>query len=81
MSHRKMAKFKTLLVCQKICFQQETSLCTSSTCLTYLQIVEKMQWKLWKEELISQNMHYQPLFTRSSRQKMAKLKHYQCFEK
>ena len=27
----------------------------------YLQIVEKIQWKLL-EELISQSMHYQPLF-------------------
>ena len=29
--------------------------------VTYLQSVEKMQWKL-QEELISHNMHYQPLF-------------------
>ena len=40
---------------------------------TYLQSVEKIQWKLW-EELISQSMHYQPLFTRCSYHKMAKLK-------
>ena len=40
---------------------------------TYLQSVEKIQWKLL-EELISQSMHYQPLFTRCSYRKMAKLK-------
>ena len=31
----------------------------------YLQNVEMIQWKL-QEELISQNMHYQLLFTRCS---------------
>ena len=40
---------------------------------TYLQSVEKIQRKL-KEELISQSMHYQPLFTRCSHHKMDKLK-------
>ena len=40
---------------------------------TYLQSVEKIQWKRQKE-LISQSMHYQPLFTRCSHRKMAKLK-------
>ena len=40
---------------------------------TYLQSVEKIQWKL-KEELISQSMHYQPLFTMCNWCKMAKLK-------
>ena len=38
--------------------------------VTYLQSVKKIQWKLL-EELISQSMHYPPLFTRSSCQKMA----------
>ena len=42
-------------------------------CVTHLQSIEKIQWKLW-EELISQSMHYQPLFTRCNLQKMAKLK-------
>ena len=41
--------------------------------VTYLQSVEKIQWKLQKE-LISQSMHYQPLFTRCSCLKMPKLK-------
>ena len=41
--------------------------------VTYLQNAEKIQWQLW-EELISQSVHYQPLFTRYSHQKMAKLK-------
>ena len=41
--------------------------------VTYLQSAEKIQWKLL-EELISQSMHYPPLFTRCSCQKMAKLK-------
>ena len=39
--------------------------------VTYLQGAENIQWKLL-EELISQSMPYQPLFTWS--QKMAKLK-------
>ena len=39
--------------------------------VTYMQIIEKIQWKL-KEELISQSMHYQTLFTRCSRRKMVK---------
>ena len=39
----------------------------------YMQGVEKIQWKLY-EELISQCMQYQPLFTRSSCRKMAKSK-------
>ena len=38
--------------------------------VTYLQSVEKIQWKLY-EELISQSMHYQPLFTRFNHPKMA----------
>ena len=33
-----------------------------------LQSVEKIQWKL-SEELISEYMHYQPLFTMYSRRK------------
>ena len=41
--------------------------------VTYLQNAEKIQWRLY-EELISQSMHYQQLFTRSSRWKMAMLK-------
>ena len=42
--------------------------------VTYLQSDEKIQWKLL-EELISQSMPYQPLFTWHSRhKKMAKLK-------
>ena len=41
--------------------------------VTYLQNAEKIQWKLL-DELISQCMHYQPLFTKCSRRKMAKLK-------
>ena len=39
--------------------------------VTYLQIVEKIQWKLL-EELISQSMHCQPLFIKYCRRKMAK---------
>ena len=39
--------------------------------ITYLQSVEKIQWKFW-EELISQSMHYQPLFTMCNHHKMAK---------
>ena len=38
--------------------------------VTYLQSVEKIQWKLY-EELISQCMHYQPLFTGFNHPKMA----------
>ena len=38
--------------------------------VTYLQIVEKIQWKLL-EELISQSMHCQLLFIKYSRWKMA----------
>ena len=41
--------------------------------LTYLQSVEKIQWKLY-EELTSQCMHYQPLFTMCTHREMAKLK-------
>ena len=41
--------------------------------VTYLQSVVTIQWKLY-EELISQSIHYQPLFTRCSHPKMAKLK-------
>ena len=41
--------------------------------VTYLQSVEQIQWKL-QEELISQSMHYQPIFTACSYRKMAKLK-------
>ena len=41
--------------------------------VTYLQSAEKIQWKLL-EELISQSMPYQPLFTWRSHSKMAKLK-------
>ena len=40
---------------------------------TYLQIVEMVQWK-FQEELFSQSMYYQPLFTKCNCQKMAKLK-------
>ena len=46
----------------------------------YLQIVEKIQWKLY-EELISQRMLKQPLFTMSSQQNMAKLKTLSVFQK
>ena len=38
--------------------------------VTYLQTVEKIQWKLL-EELISQSIHCQPLFIKYSRRKMA----------
>ena len=41
--------------------------------ITYLQSAEKIQWKLL-EELISQSMPYQPLFTWRSHPKMSKLK-------
>ena len=41
--------------------------------VTYLQSDEKIQWKLLAG-MISQSMPYQPLFTRCSCQKMAKLK-------
>ena len=41
--------------------------------VTYLQSVEKIQWKLL-EELISQSLLYLPLFTWCSYPKMAKLK-------
>ena len=41
--------------------------------VTYPQSVEKIQWKL-QEELISESVHYQPLFTRCNCQKMVKLK-------
>ena len=41
--------------------------------VTYLQSAEKIQWKL-QEELISQSMLFQPLFTWHSHPKMAKLK-------
>ena len=41
--------------------------------VTYLQSAEKIQWKLL-EELISQSMPFQPLFTWCSHPKMAKLK-------
>ena len=44
-----------------------------SMSVIHLQSVEKIQWKLY-EELISQSMHYQPLFTRCSCRNMAKLK-------
>ena len=44
-----------------------------NTSATYLQNVEKIQWKLY-EELISQSMHYQSSFTRCNHRKMAKLK-------
>ena len=38
--------------------------------ITYLQKAENIHWKLL-EELISQSMHYQPLFTWCSHPKMA----------
>ena len=41
--------------------------------VTYLQNAEKIQWKL-QEELVSQRMPFQTLFTRSSRRKMAEVK-------
>ena len=41
--------------------------------VTYLQSAEKIQWKLL-EELFSQSMPYQPLFTWCSHPKTAKLK-------
>ena len=41
--------------------------------VTYLQSAKKIQWKL-QEELISQNMPYQPLLTWCSHPEMAKLK-------
>ena len=44
-----------------------------SMSVTYLQSAEKIQWKLL-EELISQSMHYHPLFTMCSCQKMAEVK-------
>ena len=47
-SSQKMAKLQTLLNCQKIFFQHQTSSCTSSIniSVTYLQSVEKTQQKL-----------------------------------
>ena len=44
-----------------------------NTSVTYLQSIEKILWKLW-EELISQNMHSQPLFTSCSRWKNGSVK-------
>ena len=41
--------------------------------VTYLQSAEKIQWQLL-EELISQSMPYQPLFTWRIHPKMVKLK-------
>ena len=41
--------------------------------VTYLQSAEKTLWKLL-EQLISQSMPYQPLFTWCSHLKMAELK-------
>ena len=41
--------------------------------VTYLQSAEKIQWQLL-EELLSQSMPYQPLFTWRIHSKMAKLK-------
>ena len=41
--------------------------------VTYMHSAEKMKWKLL-EELISQSMPYQPLFTSCRHPKMAKLK-------
>ena len=43
----------------------------------YLQSAEKIQWKLL-EELISQSMPYQPLFTWRSHPKMAKRQMSSC---
>ena len=40
--------------------------------VTYLQSAEKIQWKLL-EELISQSIPYQPLFTWRSHPKVAKI--------
>ena len=40
--------------------------------LVCMQNIEEIQLNLWKK-LITQRMHYQPLFTRYSRRKMAKL--------
>ena len=65
---------KTLEVCQKIFFSASNFFMhIFIMSVTYLQSVEDLQWKFY-EELISQSMHYQPLFTRCSRHKVAKLK-------
>ena len=58
-SCRKIAKFKTLSVCQKNIFSAPNFFMhIFSIPVTYLQSVKKIQWKL-KEELISQSMHYE----------------------
>ena len=41
--------------------------------LMCMQNTEEIQLKLW-EELITQSMHYQPLFIKSGFQKMSKVK-------
>ena len=41
--------------------------------VTYMQNIKEIQCKLW-EELITQIMHYQPLFIKSGLQKMSKFK-------
>ena len=71
-SRRKMAKLKALYVCQ-LFSASNYFIHIFNMSVTYLQNAEKIHRKLY-EELISQNMHYQTLFTRCSCQKMAKLK-------
>ena len=69
-----MAKLKTLSVCQKNIFSASNFFMhVFIMSVTYLQSAEKIQWKLL-EQLISQSMPYQPLFTWRSHPKMAKLK-------
>ena len=66
---RKMAKLKTLSVCQKIFFQYQTSSCTSSVCLqhicTVLKICRESSKRNWFHKVGTIN-HYC--------RKMAKLK-------
>ena len=68
-----MAKLKTLQVCQNIFSASNFFMHIFNMSVAYLQSAEKIQWKLL-EELISQSMPYQPLFTWCSHPKMAKLK-------
>ena len=56
----KLAMLKTLSVCQKNFSASNFFMPIFNMSVTYLQSVEKIQWKLL-EELISQSMHYQAL--------------------
>ena len=69
-----MAKLETLKVCQIVFFFSALNFFMHmfARSLVCMQNIEEIQLKPW-EELIIQRMHYQPLFTRYSRRKMAKL--------